>query len=173
MDYWNFFGKNFEDLKRDVKDFAESLKDMAAEGMQHAPDPACSFKFTTKDPSGFGDLFFPRTNTYILADRSLVFEFLLPGFSEKNIHLSFKGDKMVLKARLPEAGEKREGLRFERRSFNLREIDSREYSVPADRYNQSAVKALFRNGILTVTIPSLEDGETEGAVKIEIVTEDN
>jgi HSP20 family molecular chaperone IbpA len=173
MDFSNFFGRPFEDWKRDAKDFADHVKGMASEGLHHDWEPGCGFKFKTDDPFFSMNFYLPRTNIFITADRSLVFEFMLAGFDERNVSLNFKGDKMILRARLAEGEGKREDLRFERRAFSLREIDHREFSVPADRYDQAAAKAVFKNGILTVTIPALDETEAEGAVKIEIIKEGN
>jgi HSP20 family molecular chaperone IbpA len=173
MDYGTFFGKPFDDLRREAKDFADHMKGMAAEGVYSEYEPGCSWKFNDRNPVFSMDFYYPRTNTFITADRSLVFEFMLPGFDEKSIFVNFKGDKMTLKARLAEGEDRREGLRFERRTFRLKDIDNHEYSVPADRYDQAAAKAVFKNGILTVTIPALDDEDAEGSVKIEIVKEGN
>lgn len=166
----SFFNLNdsLEDLVRDLKSGAkEFARAMADEAEAHGFAEGCggprdfNFRFDT-----FG---FPRYNTYNREDGSLVFEFLLPGFEESGINLSFKGDKMILKATLP--GSIRSGAAEGRKPF-LRDIDRREYPVPADRYNQPAAKAAFRNGVLTVTIPEVED-DLSGAIKVEIVKEGN
>jgi HSP20 family molecular chaperone IbpA len=175
MDRFDFFGINVEDIKREARDFAEYMKGMAAETAENAKpgyDGAFARQCCDND-ARFSDLYYPRTNTYVTQDRSLVFEFMLPGFDEKGLSLSFKGDKMVLKARAPEDMTPPKDCRFQKRRFEVRDIDYREYPVPADRYDQSKVKALFRNGILTVTIPAVEDVADIGGVKIEIVKEGN
>jgi HSP20 family protein len=172
MNRYDFLGVNFDDLKREFKDFADNFKGFAAENCGNDYRQDFGWKFGDRD-ARFSELWYPRTNTFVTQDGSLVYEFMLPGFDEKSVSLGFKGDKMVLRARLPEGGQKREGLRHERRGFTLRDIDYREYSVPADRYDQAAVKAVYRNGILTVTIPALDVTEAEGGVKIEIVKEGN
>ena len=76
---------------------------------------------------------------------------------------------MLLKATLPES------LRHDRppelASF-LRDIEKREYRVPAASYDQAATKAVFKNCVLTVTVPSKEAADGP-AVKVEIVTDVN
>jgi len=42
----------------------------------------------------------------------------------------------------------------------------------ADRYDQTAVRAVFRNGLLTVTIPPREE-DMSGAIKVEILKKGN
>lgn len=173
MEYRGMFGRPFEDWKRDAKEFADFFKGMAAEGLHQDFEPGCGCKFHMHEPfSGF-DFYHPRTNIFVSADRSLVFEFLLPGFDEKGVSVTFKGDKMILRARLPEGEPKIDNPRWERRSFTIRDVDWREYSVPAERYDQAAARAAFRNGILTVTIPARGDEAEEGVVRIEIVKEGN
>ena len=171
----DFFGVDFDELRKGIKDFAENMKGFAGE--QCGNDYRKEWGF---NPCGheyhdfrFDEAWYPRTNIFVGQDRSLVLEFMLPGFDEKDISLTFKGDKLLLSAHLPADRTEREGCRWERKSFRLRDIERREYTVPADRYDQAAVKAVFRNGILTVTIPALDIAETEGAIKIEIVKEGN
>ena len=60
---------------------------------------------------------------------------------------------------------------FSRRGFRPRDIDRQKYGVPAEDYAQDKAKAVFRNGVLTVTIPPKEP--EGGGVKIEIVKEGN
>lgn len=172
MNRYDFFGFNFDDIKKEAKDFADHMKGMAAESCHNGYEDDFKWKFGDKDAS-FSDLYYPRTNNYITSDRSLVFEFMLPGFDERSISLSFKGDKMILKARAPESAFPKEGLRFQKRRFEIKDIDYREYTVSADRYDQSKVKAVFKNGLLTVTIPALGDDVDQGGIKIEIVKEGN
>jgi HSP20 family molecular chaperone IbpA len=166
----SFFNLNesLEDLVRDLKSGAkEFARAMSEEAEARGYGEGC---FNPKDFNfRFDALGFPKYNTYNREDGSLVFEFLLPGFEESGINLSFKGDKMILKAALPES--LRSGTAEGRKQF-LRDIDRREYPVPADRYNQPASKAAFRNGVLTVTIPEIEE-DLSGTIKVEIVKEGN
>jgi HSP20 family molecular chaperone IbpA len=43
--------------------------------------------------------------------------------------------------------------------------------VPADKYDQEKVKAVFKNGILKVTVPPKEVTESSEGIKIEIIRE--
>lgn len=174
MDYRTIFGSNFDGWKKEFKDFADHLKGMAAENMPRDYTGCFDFGFKPEEHGNpFANLYHPRTNIFVSPAGALVFEFMLPGFDEKGIHLSFKGDKMVLRARQPEGREAPRDNRFERQTFGVKDIDYREYSVPADRFDQAAVKAVFRNGILTVTIPALDDASCPDSIKIEIVKEGN
>jgi len=171
---FNFNG-SFEDIIREIKDgvrdFARTMADESGsfeENFRHAGgDQGCcgnsdfSFRF------GFQGR--PRHTEYKNEDGSLVFEFLLPGFDESCIDLSFKGDMMILKATVPDY--LRQKVREGNRPF-VRDVDRREYSVPAVRYDQAAVKAVLKNGILTVTIPAREEDMSD-TVKVHIVKEGN
>ena len=44
---------------------------------------------------------YPPMNVFMTQDRSLIFEFALAGFDEKDISLSFQGDYMVFSANVP------------------------------------------------------------------------
>jgi HSP20 family molecular chaperone IbpA len=110
-------------------------------------------------------------NIFMTADRSMVFEFALAGFDEKDISLTFQGDYMVFSARIGQTASQEEGVRFFKRRLKLKDIEKQKYYVPADRFDQMAVRAVFRNGILRVTIPPKEDATAPEGFKIEIVKE--
>jgi HSP20 family molecular chaperone IbpA len=132
---------------------------------------------------------YPPMNIYMSGDRSLGFEFALAGFDEKDISLSFQGDYMIFSASLPSAtpsvfgkpGEtvfQQEGggegnLRYLKRRLKMKDIEKQKYFVPQDKYAQEKVKAVFRNGILKVTIPPREEPEQNEGIKIDIVREDS
>ena len=182
--YFNL-NESLENLVRDLKAGAEQFaRAMASEAEAYGKTDGCfggAAGGATGNPAGgrfggakdfsfnFENMGYPRHETFEESDGSLVYRFQLPGFDESCINLSFRGDLMILKATVPERlrAESAEG----RRSF-LHDIDRREYNVPADRYDQTAVRAVFRNGILTVTIPP-KDEDMSGAIKVEIIKEGN
>ncbi|MDR3192217.1 MAG: Hsp20 family protein [Treponema sp.] len=133
---------------------------------------------------------YPPMNIYMSEDRSLGFEFALAGFDEKNISLSFQGDYMIFSASLPSTTPsvfgKQEGdtvfqqerggeenLRYLKRRLKMKDIEKQKYFVPQDKYAQERVKAVFKNGILKVTVPPREEPEQNEGIKIDIVKEDN
>jgi len=115
---------------------------------------------------------YPPANAYITEDRTLVFEFALAGFSESGITLEFQGDYMVLSAKAPEDPEKPEEIRYFKRRLKMKEIENQKYFVPADKFDREQVKAVFKNGLLKVTIPSFENVESREGIKINIMQED-
>ena len=123
---------------------------------------------------------YPPMNVFMTRDRSLIFEFALAGFDEKDISLSLQGDYMVFLAKIPGTGERAsenddypqdENIRYFKRRLKMKDIEKQKYYVPMDKYAQDEVKALFRNGILRVSVPPKEEQDQNNGIKIEIVTE--
>ena len=114
---------------------------------------------------------YPPMNVFMTGDRSLVFEFALAGFDEKDINLSFQGDYMVFSAKMSLEPQSDESVRYFKRRLKLKDIEKQKYYVPLDKFAQEKVKASFRNGILKVTIPPKEDTAATEGIRIEIVKE--
>jgi len=114
---------------------------------------------------------YPPANVYLTKNRELILEFALAGFEEKDVSLQFQGDYLVLSAK-PSAGrQEEEGLRYFKRRLKFKEITAQKYFVPENRFDRSKVKAVFKNGILKVTVPPREGYTTSEGVKVEIVRE--
>ncbi|MDA8409866.1 MAG: Hsp20/alpha crystallin family protein [Treponema sp.] len=114
---------------------------------------------------------YPPMNIYLTQDRSMVFEFALSGFDEKDIQLSFQGDYMVFSAKIGSDANNEEGVRYVKRRLKLKDVERQKYYVPADKFAQEMVKAVFRNGILKVSVPPKEDSASPEGIKIEIIRE--
>ncbi|MDR2178458.1 MAG: Hsp20/alpha crystallin family protein [Treponema sp.] len=135
---------------------------------------------------------YPPMNIYMSGDRSLSFEFALAGFDEKDISLSFQGDYMVFSAAIPpgsRSGEpenpgvfdsredtfRREDTddnpHYLKRRLKMKNIEKQKYYVPLDKYAQEKVRAVFKNGILKITIPPKDEPEQNEGIKIEIIKE--
>ena len=153
---------------------------------------------------------YPPMNVYMTRDRSLIFEFALAGFDEKDISLSFQGDYMVFSASMPAASmpaasmpsgsmpsgamprdsgasdetsedswgntagqaSNPDGIRYFKRRLKMKDIEKQKYFAPLDKYAQDKVKAVFRNGILKVTIPPKEEPDQNDGIRIEIISGD-
>jgi HSP20 family molecular chaperone IbpA len=129
---------------------------------------------------------YPPMNVYMTGNRSMVFEFALAGFDEKDISLSFQGDYMVFSAKIAEDfpvseysgenGEPRlpdENIRYFKRRLKMKDIEKQKYYVPLDKYAQEMVKAVYKNGILKVTIPPKDEPDQSDGIRIEIIKEGN
>jgi HSP20 family molecular chaperone IbpA len=116
---------------------------------------------------------YPPMNVFMTADKSLIFEFALAGFDEKDISLSFQGDYMVFSAALPQqnSGEELpdENVRYLKRRLKMKDIEKQKYFAPLDKYAQEKVKAVYKNGILRVSIPPKDEPDQNDGIKIEIV----
>ena len=121
---------------------------------------------------------YPPMNVYMTGDRSLIFEFALAGFDEKDISLSFQGDYMAFSATISQPDSEDQELqgdpsknRYFKHRLKKKDIPKQKYFVPMDKYAQENVKAVYKNGILKVTIPPKEEPDQNDGIRIEIVKE--
>jgi len=164
------FGGIVEDIARAARDFGDKMKDMGPEFSPyfdcrgHGRGGRGPFEGCGPKPDLY---FYPPTNSYSAPDGSLVFEFALAGIDESAVSVTFQGDYLVLSAKA--AAREGEDPRFSWRGFRPRDIDRQKYRAPAEDYVQEKAKAVFRNGVLTVTVPP-KHPEGEG-IRVEIVKE--
>lgn len=163
-------GSMLDELFDAAKDFGDEMKDKFSPG---GPGRHSWFhgQESEENTDWYPNYSYPPMNIYLTQDRTLAFEFAVAGFDEKNISLSFQGDYMFLAARIGLESAPEEGVRFIKRRLKLKDIEKQKYYVPADKFAQEKVRAVFRNGILRVTIPPKEDMETTEGIRIEIVKE--
>ena len=115
---------------------------------------------------------YPPANVYLTKDRELILEFALAGFNEKDVSLQFQGDHLILSAKptvSPEDGE----VRYFKRRLKYKEIADQKYYAPENKFDRTKVKAVFRNGILKVTIPPKEEYTASEGIKVDIEKEGN
>ena len=115
---------------------------------------------------------YPAANIYITGDKTLIFEFAIAGFAETDVELEFKGDYMTFSGRVPEELKDPEGVRYFKRRLKRKSFSDQRYYVPSDKFDQEKVKAVYRNGMLTVTIPPRDVQPQPEGVKIDIVNDD-
>lgn len=169
MKNFNDIGSILDEVFKAAKDFSDNFKDMKFEGPGHGMGP---FGFWNDENIDYYPAYsYPPMNVYLTAERSIVFEFALAGFDEKDLSLSFQGDYMHFQAKIGLEEIPSDGVRYFKRRLKLKDIDRQKYYVPADKFDQEKVKAVFRNGILKITIPAKESAETPEGIKIEIVKE--
>ncbi len=160
-------GQMMDEIFEATKGFGEAFKN----GFNFKPRPDGPFHWD-QNVDYYPHHSYPPANVYITNDRTLVFEFALAGFSEADINLEFQGDHMVLSAKAPEDSEKLGDVRYFKRRLKLKDLSEQKYFVPADKFDREKVKAVFRNGLLKVTVPSLENVESKEGIKINIMQED-
>jgi len=179
-------GSILDDIFEAARDFGEKMKNFSPgfEGPEgtgpgsddRGPRPGCHgmgawFEAHAEEGVDYYPAYsYPPMNIYMLPDRSIIFEFALAGFDEKSISLSFQGDYMVFSAHI-DAEQPQEGVRYFKRRLKLKDVERQKYYVPADKFDQEKVKAVFKNGILKVTVPPKAAPEAAEGIKIEIIKE--
>ena len=159
------FGGSLEDFIQMARDFGEKMKSMAPD-MEPIFESRCG-SGARHDHARF--YFYPPANIYSAKDGSLVLEFALAGIDESAVSVTFQGDDLVLNVKAEARDNEGDEGRFSRHGFKPREVQRQKYRVPAEDYAQELAKAVFRNGLLTVTVPPKENGGL--GIKVEIVKE--
>lgn len=169
-------GSMLDEIFDAAKSFGDQMKDNfgSGKGPGSTPGPNPHFgPWFNADQEENADLYptfsYPPMNIFMTADRSMIFEFALAGFDERDISLTFQGDYMVFSARINLEAAPEDGIRYFKRRLKLKDIEKQKYYVPADKFEQSSVKAVFKNGILRISVPPKEDTQTPEGVKIEIM----
>jgi HSP20 family molecular chaperone IbpA len=172
--------RTYMDIGSILDEVFEAAKDFGAKmGKEFGGTPPEGFSRPWGEPGKddnadyYPSYSYPPMNIYLTPERSIVFEFALAGFDEKNLSLSFQGDYMVFAARIETEEQAEDGSRYIKRRLKLKDVEKQKYYVPADKFAQEQVKALFRNGILKVTVPPKEEVETGDGIKIEIIKDGN
>jgi len=170
-------GTIFDDIFEAARDFQNELYKNFDQGRDQGRDGRQGENswFFNENTDYYPSYSYPPMNVCMTADRSLIFEFALAGFEEKDISLSFQGDYMVFSALIPsqtDAIPPEENIRYFKRRLKMKNIEKQKYFVPLDKYAQDKVKAVFRNGILRVSIPPKEEPDHSDGIKIEIVSGD-
>ncbi|MDR0502671.1 MAG: Hsp20/alpha crystallin family protein [Treponema sp.] len=183
MDMGSIFDEIFE-AAQDFKDeFSRKFNQCETEGTSFTNSP---FNFTKQffdeNTDFYPNYSYPPMNVLMTENRTLVFEFALAGFDEKDISLSFQGDYMVFSAKMDDTPDSRfsenpaklytqENVRYFKRRLKMKDIEKQKYYVPLDKYAQDKVKAVYKNGILRVSIPPKEEPDQSDGIKIEIIKE--
>jgi HSP20 family molecular chaperone IbpA len=111
---------------------------------------------------------YPPLNVYMKPDKTLVFEFAMAGFEEKEFDLSFRGDYMMFSAKAAEDMLHEEGVRYFKRRLRFKDVSEQRYYVPADKFDREKVCAVFRHGVLKVEVPPRQEAVQVETIKIRI-----
>ncbi|MDX9882403.1 MAG: Hsp20/alpha crystallin family protein [Prolixibacteraceae bacterium] len=106
----------------------------------------------------------PAVNIYETA-KDFRLELLVPGFDKNEIEILVEKDQLIVKSdyKNPDSQEYNYAhVEFVKKSFEKR------YKL-SEKLNKEAVYAEFKNGILTITLPKLEEENQKLVRKIEIV----
>jgi len=167
--------RDFMDIGRildEIFSAAEEFGQAFTEGMHFDPKEKWHAFTWHEGRDYYPGYVYPPANVYITGNKSLVFEFALAGFAEKDITVEFKGNYLTLGARVSDEAREDDSVRYFKHRLKFKGFDDQKYYVPQDKFNQEAATARFRNGVLTVSVPPREEaGEKEG-FKVHIVNED-
>ena len=179
MDMGSIFDEIFDAAQQFKDEFSRNFGQCDTDGTGFSRSP---FNFTKQffdeNTDFYPNYSYPPMNVLMTENRTLVFEFALAGFDEKDISLSFQGDYMVFSAKMNETADSAdntakfqngENVRYFKRRLKLKDIEKQKYYVPLDKYAQEKVKAVYKNGILRVSIPPKEEPDQNDGIKIEIV----
>ena len=162
------FNDIFDDFSRAARAFQQELSGYMRDRREFENQ-------NTHGTNSYDEYGWPPVNVYTSDTDTLVFEFGLAGFNEEDVSLTFQGDYMVLSALCRTAlkncddGEPvRPETRYLKKSLRFDPVEKQKYYVPADKYAREKTKAVFKNGLLTVSIPIKETGGQNGGIKIEI-----
>ena len=160
-------GRMMDEIFEATKDFSQAFQD----GFNFGPKEKGERKFS-EGMDYYPTYSYPPVNVYLTKDKHLVLEFALAGFREEDINLEFQGDYLVFSAKAPEEKPEEEGVRYFKKRLKLKEIRDQHYYAPEDKFDREQVRAVFRNGILKVTVPPNKEYETKDGIKVEILKED-
>ena len=110
---------------------------------------------------------YPPMNVYLTAERDLVIEMALAGFSQDDLELQFVGDYLHFSAR-PQVVEESDGLHYLKRRLKFKPVEQQKYYVPVDKFEQTKVTAAFKDGLLKIVIPSKEAVMPKEGIKVNI-----
>jgi len=185
MDLGSIFDEIFEAAQEFQNEFHRSFNKCGPENTGFGQGPfGFAKQFFDENTDFYPNYSYPPMNVYITGDRTLAFEFALAGFAEKDINLSFQGDYMIFSAKISDnAGAEQsadsqvklpeENIRYLKRRLKMKDIEKQKYFVPLDKYAQEKVKAVYKNGILKISIPPKDEPDCSDGIKIEIVSDDS
>ncbi|MBN1698240.1 MAG: Hsp20/alpha crystallin family protein [Spirochaetales bacterium] len=163
------------DLNRileEVFEAAENFRDAFKNGFSCGPGEFKTEFHWDENIDYYPAYSYPPANVYLTNEREMVFEFALSGLDDKGIDLQFKGDYMVLSARVPDELKAKENVRYFKRRLKLKDVSEQKYYVPASKFEREKVTAQLKNGLLRVVVPPKEDYSSEEGIKVDIMKEE-
>ena len=168
-------GQIMDEAFRAFEQFGESIGHEARHAAEHAAEHARRMAEACGGRGPFCDCYpgylYPPANVYLNPEKQFVLELAIAGFDEKDVSVQFKGDYLVFSAKAPEAPAPDERTQWFKRRLRMRDVDEQRYFVPADKFDQAASQATFRNGLLRIVVPPREMPPEAEGIKIDIRSE--
>lgn len=159
-------GRFLDEVFAAAEDFSEYVRDEMGPNSRWAP------RFT-HGRDFYPNYNYPPANVYLTESKELVIEFAIAGFSEEDVSVRFKGDYMIFSAKVPRDAKERESVRYFKHRLKLKDVHDQRYFVPSDKFNQEAVRAVLKNGVLRITVPPRGEPDEPGGFSVNIHREDD
>ena len=108
---------------------------------------------------------FPAVNT-IEKDNQYLLEIAVPGMDKKDFEIEIQNDLISISSISKQEKEVKDNLNYNRQEFNYNSFH-RTFSLPKE-VDQSKIKAIYSNGILTITLPKLKELISKSKKLIEV-----
>ena len=108
---------------------------------------------------------FPAVNT-IEKDNQYLLEIAVPGMDKKDFEIEIQNDLISISSISKQEKEVKDNLNYNRQEFNYNSF-YRTFSLPKE-VDQSKIKAIYSNGILTITLPKLKEVISKSKKLIEV-----
>ena len=108
---------------------------------------------------------FPAVNT-IEKDNQYLLEIAVPGMDKKDFEIDIQNDLISISSISKQEKEVKDNLNYNRQEFNYNSFH-RTFSLPKE-VDQSKIKAIYSNGILTITLPKLKEVISKSKKLIEV-----
>ena len=108
---------------------------------------------------------FPAVNT-IEKENQYLLEIAVPGMDKKDFEIEIENDLISVSSTSKREKELKDSFNYNRQEFNYN-LFHRTFSLPKE-VDQSKIKAIYNNGILTITLPKLKEVISKSRKLIEV-----
>jgi len=107
----------------------------------------------------------PAVNT-IEKENQYLLEIAVPGMDKKDFEIEIDNDLITVSSTSKHENDVKDSFNYNRQEFNYNSFN-RTFSLP-EQIDQSKIKAIYTNGILTITIPKLKEEISKSKKLIEV-----
>jgi len=159
-------GRIMDEAFKMAENFGDAFDEHTAEQMRKMAEQCGRGPFG--NPDYYPSYMYPPATVYLTRDKKFVMEMALAGFEEKDLSVQFRGDNLLFSAKVPRTEELDDGVQYFKRRLKLKDIEEQRFYVPADKFNQTATQASFKNGLLRIIVPPREQGDQGAEIKVDI-----
>lgn len=142
------FGKLLDDFIDGAKKVGENIRDKGSDFVKESG---------LKDLKDYYPFYsWPPLNLYTTEDRSLIFEFGLPGFIKDDVKIKFEGDYLIFSAVLSNIYSTGGNNRYYKKKCKLSDIQEQKYYLPEGQYDREHYTMNMKSGLLRLVFPVVE-----------------